>query len=175
MTVEKRLEKLERENRWMRRAGTVVLAVAATVLLVGQGKGEKLPDLEVWSLTVKGEKGEVRVKLGTAADGSAYTELHDQAGGVRLSLRTAANGAPHLRLMDQAGKHRAVLRVFLDGSVFLALHDGLLLRTAAKGSPSILFTEGQGSVRTSLGIANDGSPALALKDAEGNVIWQAPK
>jgi len=174
MTVEKRLEKLERENKWMRRAGAVVLAVAATVLLTGQGKGEKLPDLEVRSLTVKDEKGKVRVKLGTATDGSAHIEIHDQAGRVRLSLRTAANGAPHLRLADQAGKHRAVLRVFLDGSVFLALHDGLLLRTVAKGSPSILLTDG-GRVRTSLGIADAGSPALELKDAKGNVIWQVPK
>jgi len=174
MTVEKRLEKLERENRCMRRAGAVVLAVAATVLLMGQGKGEKLPDLEVRSLTVKDEKGEVRVKLGTATDGSAHIGLHDQAGRVRLSLRTAANGCPHLRLADEAGKQRVVLRVFLDGSVFLALRDGLLLRTAAKGPPSILFMDG-GRVRASLGIADDGSPALELKDAKGNLIWQAPK
>ncbi len=133
MTTEQRLERLEREIRWMRRIGAVAVAVAAAVFLIGQGKGEKLPDLEVRSLTVKDEKGEVRVKLGTANDGSAYIGIHDQAGRVRLSLRTAANGNPHLRLVDQAGKHRALLRTFLDGSVFLALAGGRLILRAAAG------------------------------------------
>ena len=34
MTLEQRLEKLERENRWMRRIGVVAAAVAAAVFLI---------------------------------------------------------------------------------------------------------------------------------------------
>jgi hypothetical protein len=40
MTLEQRLEKVERENRWMRRIGMVAAAVAAAVFLIGQGKEE---------------------------------------------------------------------------------------------------------------------------------------
>jgi hypothetical protein len=35
MTLEQRVEKLERENRWMRRIGAVGVAVAAAVFLEG--------------------------------------------------------------------------------------------------------------------------------------------
>ena len=38
MTTEQRLERLERQNRWMRRIGAVAVAVAAAVFLIGQGK-----------------------------------------------------------------------------------------------------------------------------------------
>ncbi|MHC5052644.1 MAG: hypothetical protein ACYTGK_18790, partial [Planctomycetota bacterium] len=71
MTTKQRLERLERESRWMRRVGAVAVAVAATVFLIGQGKDKQLPDLEVRSLTVKDKDGKVRVLLGVAPDGSA--------------------------------------------------------------------------------------------------------
>ena len=41
MTTEQRLERLERENRWMRRFGAVGVAVAAAVFLIGQGQPEE--------------------------------------------------------------------------------------------------------------------------------------
>ena len=171
MTIEQRLAKLERQNRWMKRAGGLMLAAVACVVLMGQGKPKELPDLVAKSLTIKDEKGGKRVELGTEK-GSAYVRLHDQNGRVRLSLRTAANGNPHLNLVDQTGKKPVVLRTFLDGSVLLALK-GLFLRSAANGSPAILLT-GRGGIRAWLGRADDGSPVLKLRDAKGKVIWQAP-
>jgi len=47
MTTEQRLERLERENRWMRRVGAVAAAVAAAVFLVGQG--EEKPRRHRWA------------------------------------------------------------------------------------------------------------------------------
>ena len=38
MTVEQRVEKLERQNKWMRRMGAVAVALVAVVFLMGQGK-----------------------------------------------------------------------------------------------------------------------------------------
>ncbi|MHC4136999.1 MAG: hypothetical protein ACYS0K_18740, partial [Planctomycetota bacterium] len=64
MTTEQRLERQERENRWMRRIGMLAAAVAAAVLLAGQGKDEKLPDLEVQSLQVKDKDGRERIRIG---------------------------------------------------------------------------------------------------------------
>ena len=137
---------------------------------MGQGKQEKLPDLEVRSLTVKDEKGGKRVTLGTE-EGAGYVRLHDKTGRVRLSLRTTASGNPHLSLADQTGKNAVVLRTFLDGSVLLALKR-LFLRSGTT-SPAILLT-GRGGIRASLGMADGGSPVLKFRDAKGKVIWQAP-
>ena len=63
MTTEQRLERLERENRWMRRMGAVGVTVAAAVFLIGQGKDKELPDLVVRSLTVKDSNGRSRARL----------------------------------------------------------------------------------------------------------------
>jgi len=41
MTTEQRLERLERENRWTRRIGTVGVAVVAALFLIGQGKDKE--------------------------------------------------------------------------------------------------------------------------------------
>ena len=57
MSVEERLEHLERRVQWMRRLGAVGVALVAAVFLMGQGKEKELPDLEVRSLTVKDEDG----------------------------------------------------------------------------------------------------------------------
>ena len=37
MSVEERLERLERQNKWMRRLGAVGVAFVAVVFLMGQG------------------------------------------------------------------------------------------------------------------------------------------
>jgi hypothetical protein len=64
MTTEQRLERLERENKWMRRIGAVAVAVFAAVFLMGQDKAKDLPDLEVRSLVVKDKDGRIRARLG---------------------------------------------------------------------------------------------------------------
>ncbi len=57
MTIEQRLAKLERQNRWMKRGGGLMLAAIACVVLIGQGKAKALPDLVAKSLTIKDRHG----------------------------------------------------------------------------------------------------------------------
>ena len=63
MDLEQRLARLERANRRMKRIGAFVLLLAAVVLLSVQAKGKDLPHLEVASLTVKDQDGDVRARL----------------------------------------------------------------------------------------------------------------
>jgi len=124
MTTEQRLERLERENKWMRRIGAVAVAVAAAVFLVGQGKDKELPDLEVRSLTVKDEDGRTRAMLATLSDGLPYLSLSDKDGRPRAVLTTLLNGSPVLSLCDKDGKRRALLALrSVDGSPRLHLFD----------------------------------------------------
>jgi hypothetical protein len=104
MTLEQRLERLERENRWMRRLGAVAVAVVAAVLLMGQDKAKDLPDLVVRSLTVKDKDGKVRATLATLATGSAYLRFLDKSGKRRAALDVLNDGTPRLRLFDAKGK-----------------------------------------------------------------------
>ena len=83
MTTEQRLERLERENRWMRRIGAVGVAVAATVFLIGQGK---IPGtIEAREFVLRGDKGE---RLGSLQAGKKRWGLRllDGAGNTVVSL-----------------------------------------------------------------------------------------
>jgi hypothetical protein len=127
MTLEQRLEKLERENRWMRRLGAVCLAVVAAVFLMGQDKPIGLPDHVVRSLTIMDGNGKVRAWLGTMPRGGVYLSLADKDAKPRAMLATLADGATALTLKGKDGKERVALKVFGDSSPRLRLLD-------AKGS-----------------------------------------
>ncbi|MHC4137567.1 MAG: hypothetical protein ACYS0K_21685 [Planctomycetota bacterium] len=113
MTTEQRVEKLERQNRWMRRIGAVGVALIAACVLGGQGeaKDKKPQDLVVRSLQVVDEDGKVRAELGhTLASGTSGLRLKDRNGTLRASLSTAnADGIPRLIVLDKNGTPRAVL------------------------------------------------------------------
>ena len=149
MNIEQRVEKLERQNRWMKRMGGLALAVVACVVLIGQGKAKELPDLVAKSLTIKDAKGKTRAELRIANQGVAFL-LFDEAGVARASLFTLSNGAPMLNFRDKAGQTMA------------------LLTTVRGGACSLYLTEAN-VLRAKLGVGS-----LALHDAKDNVIWQAP-
>ncbi|MHC4973192.1 MAG: type II secretion system protein GspG [Planctomycetota bacterium] len=200
MTTKQRLERLERESRWMRRVGAVAVAVAATVFLIGQGKDKQLPDLEVRSLTVKDKDGKVRVLLGVAPDGSAGLRfmkdggprarfgflpdgspgmsLYKKGGDPRARFCIAPDGSLMLGLADKDGTLRVVLGTMSDGSTSMGLADkGGRLRVLLGergGSTSMGLTDKDGKPRVALETAADGSPSLQLLDAKGKVIWKAP-
>ena len=126
MTTEQRLERLERENRWMRRIGAAGVAVAAAVFLIGQGKDKELPDLVVGSLavkklTVKDKDGKERAALFTAADGSPYLTFSEKNGTSRVML--SAHGPAGLTLYGKDGKTGARLATRPGGASYLTLYD----------------------------------------------------
>jgi hypothetical protein len=145
MTTEQRLDRLERENKWMRRAGVVAVAVAAAVFLMGQDKAKDLLEIEVQSLKVRAKDGRARATLGADADGSLSLAFADKNFKVRAVLATLPNGSPFLRLADKNGKMRAVLGV----------------------TPTYHKVTG-GQTKTA-------ENTLTLLDAKGKVIWQAPQ
>jgi hypothetical protein len=108
MTTEQRLERLERENKWMRRVGAVGVAVVAAVVLMGQEKAESLPDLEVRSLRLKDKDGKVRAMLSLGLLGSPSLSLHAKDGMPRASLRVSSDGWPILSLWHKRVLHAAL-------------------------------------------------------------------
>jgi hypothetical protein len=157
MTLDQRLEKVERENRWMRRIGMVAAAVAAAVFLIGQAKEKEPQDLEVRSLKVKDRDGKARVTLGTDAD-----------------------GVPHLRFADEHGKLRAMLGTLEEDLLCLTLWDRdfkvrAALGMGTNGPPHLRLADEDGVARVRLSTSRDGSAYLKFYDSKGKVIWKAPK
>ena len=181
MDLEQRLARLERANRRMKQIGTLVLLVAAAMLVSGAAN-----DLEVGSLALKDKDGNTRAHL-AMVDGTPRLALFDKAGKTRARL----HGNPGLALFDKDGEARAHLIVFADGSPSLAFFDRAgkvraMLGTHADGSPGLRLADKDGKTRATLGVTTTleertgaetktSAGTLTLYDAKGDVIWQAPR
>ena len=152
MTMEQRVERLERQNKWMRRIGAVAVALVAAVFLMGQGKAEKLPELEARSLKLKDKDGNVRLMLlATDTVGMPYIGLDasDKRGGM-VSLGYAPDRTAILLFTDRTGSVKVTSR-------------------------GLVFWDSSHKVRAVFGLDKGGAPHLDLYNAKGDVIWQAPK
>jgi len=182
MTTGQRVERLEREVRWMRRMGALAVAVAAAVFLVGQGKDKELPDLEVRSLKVVDKEGRRRASLITVDDhGAPVLSFRDRHGRTRVMLALMPDGSPDLSFQDRHGKRRAALSTTPDGSPELSFRDKdgkqrAALTTFREGSSRLTFFDGAEKPRAELvALSSQGPSSLTLYDPKGDVIWKAPE
>ncbi len=111
-TLARRLDRLERENRRLKIAGVMALAVIAAIVLMGQaasklappGKPGKVVGAE--QFIVHDARGGVRAELGTLPDGTDRLVLYDRGnpGETRIILSAGPESSPALSFSDKAGK-----------------------------------------------------------------------
>ena len=153
MTVEERLEELERELAGLR-AELAERVVSREFVVVDNN-------------------GKTRATLTRTQDRTAL-RLHDPNGkGVALSV---GKEEALLGLQDENGKTTVCLGVGKD-AVWLTLHDekGESRATlgVTKGGPLLRLFDKKG--KTSVALTEDKTgPGLALSDEKGKVIWSAP-
>ena len=153
MSVEERLEQLERKVRWMRRTGAVGVALVAAVFLMGQGKEKELPDLEVRSLTVVDEAMNKRASLG-----SGILSLFDIKGVERLTL----GAEPCISFSDENKQERIRMSVESRAS-------------AGPRFTGVVVCDKRGTARLEAGTTDSGQPLVNLSKRSGEVIWSAPR
>jgi hypothetical protein len=201
MTLEQRLERLERQSRWMRRIGAVGLALVAAVFLMGQDKAKELPDLEVRSLKVRDKDWKVRAALEMHGDGGVRLLMRDAKGVERVSLGVSEYGVAGVELADEKGEKWVRLATYPKGAatltfenrnkasqLYLGIWEDSTMRLSFgrkekavldlwvnDGTPSLdlIASSGKGGIR--LVVLDDGSSSVSVSDTEGTVIWQAPK
>jgi hypothetical protein len=152
MTLEQRVEKLERQNRWMRRMGAVGVALLAALVLIGQGKEQEV--LRAGRIEARG-----------------FAVVEQQGKPPPASLGVGRGGYGSLVLMGQHLGEQIQLNWGLHGPR-LYLHQGEWTPVRLKGDTGngiLELYDKDGKLRFSA------SPAgLELRDAEGKVIWKAP-
>ena len=100
-TLTRRLERVERENRGLKRAGAVILAVMLALVLMGHVVGEKVVEAERFVLL--DSSGQPRAVLAVAKGGSGLY-LYDNKGKLRAGLVGGVADETGLSLYDKAGK-----------------------------------------------------------------------
>jgi len=186
MTLERRVERLERENRWMRRIGAFACAIGAVVFLVAQAAAP--PDLRARSLTIVDdsgkpcgrfmslsagtalvlESGDAKVQVAATSAGTAVT-MCDGHGKAALELTSARDVTLH----DAEGNKRAVLEIrgdqprlrFFDADG----KDRIVLRLVADSLTGLLVADPDGKARASCGVLAGGAPLIGTTDKDGNL------
>lgn len=160
-TLVERLEKLERENRRLRRAGATVVALGSAVLV-----------LAGIALQVGWWPPAVSRRVVDVIEAKRFV-LRDPTGAIQAELRAEAPGFPSLIFFDQDGKQRARL-----GMWGLYLADPAGKQRASLGlipgatpsdapSPVLHLNDTEGAPRGTLMIAPDGASRLFLSDKDG--------
>ncbi len=193
-TLARRLDRVERENRWLKRAGVVAVAVIAAVGLMGQATGSKVAKvIEAEKFVLRDTRGKVRGKLEMHKDGVGLI-LADEDERPRI-MALVAPQLVSLSLLDEAGNDRITLST-LERKVAIKLKDktGKVsggLGMVYGGQPTLSLTDNLGKTRVGLFALPRGgavltaadaslimqyweAPVLTLLDKQNKVIWSAP-
>jgi len=118
-TLARRLDRVERENRRLKQAGVVALAVIAAVVLMGQATGGKVAKVvEAEKFVLKDKDGKIRAIFGLAVGHPVLTHplaphlsFYDKQSKPRIKLALDIDGTPELLLGD---KKRAYAHLYLE-------------------------------------------------------------
>ncbi len=165
-TLTPRLDRLERENRRLKIAGSILLLA----LVAGGAMGQVLPKavpkvVEAERFVLRDTRGKIRAALDTVASGGLALSLADENGKARAGLGVAADGTPGLFLTDQNGKTRAELSVGTSGPSLVLRDEN---RDRAVLGHTALETKAIGTVE------QRPASSLVLFDKNGKVIWRVP-
>ena len=149
-----RLERLERECRRWRRAGTVAFFGALTMIATG-ATSQSAREVELERLVIRDEK--------------------DGRGTITLS---AGGGHPSLSF-STGGQEKIVLAIPEGGSPTLSFVDGgadrLMLGLGSNGTPVLNFLDENQRRRISMGIFPKVGPTISLMDESNKIISSMPK
>lgn len=164
----KRVDRLEQENRFLKRVGLATLGSIAAIVLMGQALPTTVPKLvEAERFMVRDTAGKPRATLGLLPDGSPSLNLIDTDGNIRMAVGMKTDGSPSLNLYDKSQTNRAVLATLPDGSPALVLFNKAGETQALLGSNFPLRMEPEDTMSRP-------ASSLVLFDKDGKVIWKAP-
>jgi hypothetical protein len=184
-----RLERLERQNRWLK--GGVVAAILGAGLVVylihggsaeARRADEKLPVLKGSGLSIVDRNGKVRIAAGMDKADKVSLVMYDGEGTARLDASVAKNGVPQVRFWDPAVPFvRLTLGVDDSAQPYVNLIDtgGGKVKASmyvdTKGAPHLKLLDSKGKPRAWMAVSpNDPENAgFSLYDAKGKVIWTA--
>ena len=114
-SVHERLEKLEKQNRRLKRAGLVVMVLAGATLLIGQAKPQVQWKVEAERFVLMDANGKLRAELGMAEHGP-HLAFYDAEGTRRAVLGIVQKG-PGLFFLDTTQKRRVAMGLAEKGPV----------------------------------------------------------
>lgn len=158
LRLSRRVDQLEQQNRFFKRASVFILVVTTSLLFMGQSKKQEIPNvIEGQKFVLRDSRGKIRGGLAIDSQGIARLALADEEGKTHVTLSVNENGRSGLYITDSKGLIRAGLASLADGTPDLGLADA------------------QGVVRVGIGFDKmRRSPALVFYDHKKNPVLKLP-
>jgi hypothetical protein len=199
-SIRERLEKLERQNRWLKRTGLAVLLLTAAVLLMGQARPSHT--VTATKFVLLDSQGRTRAILQTDSTGATLTFL-DSMGRKRMVLAggtgPVGNTYAYLELGEDAATEQGVLTTagghggvtLSDGGLVMGVFPpsekaGSVMLSGPGGveGPDLEITDSQG-YQANMGVTDLITPStgethrtsaasVVLFGKGGKVLWSAP-
>jgi len=147
--VLERLEELEKQNRQVKRAITLLMIFVTCVVLTGAAT-HKGRTVEARQIALKDEAGNTRAVLGMRSAGPGLA-LYDANGNKVQALLTVLETGPTLGLYDADGTARVLLGVTPKGA-------------------TLAFNDPEGKLRAEIGFSAD-APHVTFFDRDGNPVY----
>jgi hypothetical protein len=165
--LNRRLQRLERENLRLKRTGIMTLVAAASLLVVGFA-GPEDRTVEAERFVLRGADGTEAATLAIDKTGSPYLLMRKQRASAMLTL-----SGPGLQLRGDDGRTSAFLGMQTDGSSMLSLSgkelvDGARVRVSDDGSVGFYALNG-GQERAALEASTDGSANVSVRGKGGDI------
>jgi hypothetical protein len=169
-----RLERVELDNRRLRRNLAAVVALGAVVAVgavVISGLVARV--VEADNIILRNAKGESVARLGVTKDGSASLGFYDPAHKLRMLFGLSGTGLPVLGLYDSEEKQRMTFALGNDEMPRVMLSDAQKVRAQIalqrNGSGGLWLYDPQQGVRASLSLNDNQDPSLTLFGAQASV------
>jgi hypothetical protein len=169
-----RLERVELDNRRLRRAVAAVVALGAVVAVVAVAISGLVPRVvDADNIILRNSKGESVAQLGVTKEGSASLGFYDPAHKLRMLFGLTSTGLPTLGLYDSEQKQRMTFGLGNDEMPHVMLSDAQKVRAQfalqRNGLPGLWLYDPQQGVRASLSLNDDQDPSLTLFGAQASV------
>ncbi len=176
-TLARRLDRVERENRRLKQAGVVALAVIAAVVLMGQVRGRsrliEATQIRAESFILMNSKSRILGALGISDDGTPLFYLNSKPGEESAPSFMLAVKNDEMSINLFSGKKQAAINS--EGLILRGVRgeiQGSLL--TLNGFSGLKLSDKDGNDRVVLLVSPKGKSFLTFQDNSGKSIWSAP-
>lgn len=166
-----RLDRLERDNKRMKRVCLVVATLIIAVVSIGATFVPQIsPVIRTHRLEVVGTDGAARAVLSAETDHHTFLQILNDNGKPGVDLNVTVN-SPIMRVADSNGESLAVLADYGGGGLTIFDQAGCIRGTlwCNAGAESQLTLYDADNPRASIGLNKDGDPEVALADRSKTV------
>lgn len=175
-SLRKRMEQLERQNRWMKGIGIICLLLAIILFTAVSTRAQTTTGTITANKFILVDEGGNSRGVLALAGGEPGLDLYDEKGKLRGSFTLSIDGDPKLYICDEQETMRGVFGI-ANGEPGLGLYNQQGKPGGSfnlNGGAGIVLYDPQGKMGSIWGFDDNGKPCILFYDQLEKPMWKAP-